>query len=79
MRNASMRGANRLKLSVFTVNADSGEAAPGAGTLGGLVGHNQRPTRMLDDAGIEFMLPVARWNGYGGITQFQRSALETIT
>lgn len=35
--------------------------------------------KMLDAAGIDFMLPIARWIGYGGETDFHGSVLETIT
>src|SRR5690242_21488589 len=35
--------------------------------------------RLLDDAGIDFMLPIARWVGYGGETDFHGEVLETIT
>ena len=35
--------------------------------------------RMLDDAGIDFMLPIARWIGYGGETDFHGGVLETMT
>lgn len=34
---------------------------------------------LLDAAGIEFMLPVARWIGYGGQTNFEGNALECAT
>lgn len=34
---------------------------------------------MLDDAGIDFMLPIARWIGYGGETNFHGDVLETVT
>jgi alkanesulfonate monooxygenase SsuD/methylene tetrahydromethanopterin reductase-like flavin-dependent oxidoreductase (luciferase family) len=34
---------------------------------------------LLDDAGIDFMLPIARWIGYGGETDFHGSVLETVT
>ncbi len=34
---------------------------------------------MLDEAGIDFMLPIARWIGYGGETDFHGGVLETIT
>jgi dimethylsulfone monooxygenase len=34
---------------------------------------------MLEEAGVEFMLPVARWIGYGGETDFQGNTLETFT
>ena len=34
---------------------------------------------MADDAGIDFMLPIGRWKGYGGDTDFHGSTLETVT
>jgi alkanesulfonate monooxygenase SsuD/methylene tetrahydromethanopterin reductase-like flavin-dependent oxidoreductase (luciferase family) len=41
--------------------------------------NNLKLARMLDDAGIDFMLPIARWIGYGGETNFHGNVLETIT
>ncbi len=41
--------------------------------------NNLKLARLLDDAGIDFMLPIARWIGYGGETDFHGSVLETIT
>lgn len=41
--------------------------------------NNLRLARMLEDAGIEFMLPVARWVGHGGETNFQSNVLECFT
>jgi alkanesulfonate monooxygenase SsuD/methylene tetrahydromethanopterin reductase-like flavin-dependent oxidoreductase (luciferase family) len=35
--------------------------------------------QMLDDAGIEFMLPVGRWKGYGGATDPEAATFETVT
>src|ERR1700748_3714385 len=34
---------------------------------------------MVDDAGIDLMLPIARWIGYGGETDLHGSVLETMT
>ncbi|MFW7267713.1 LLM class flavin-dependent oxidoreductase [Gluconacetobacter sp. Hr-1-5] len=39
---------------------------------------NLRLARLLDDAGIDFMLPIARWIGYGGETDFHGSVLEPV-
>ncbi len=41
--------------------------------------NNLKLARLLDDAGIDFMLPIARWIGYGGDTDFHGGVLETIT
>jgi FMNH2-dependent dimethyl sulfone monooxygenase len=35
--------------------------------------------RMADDAGIDFLLPIARWKGYGGDTDYEGETLETFT
>ena len=35
--------------------------------------------RMGDDAGIDFLLPIGRWKGYGGDTDLHGETLETIT
>src|SRR5271156_3560406 len=41
--------------------------------------NNFRLAELLDEAGIDFMLPIARWIGYGGETDFHGSVLETMT
>lgn len=33
--------------------------------------YNLELARMADDAGVEFLLPIACWTGYGGETDFQ--------
>ena len=32
-----------------------------------------------DQAGIDFLLPIGRWKGYGGTTDYQGTTLETVT
>lgn len=41
--------------------------------------NNLKLAKLLDDAGIDFMLPIARWIGYGGETDFHGTVLETMT
>lgn len=41
--------------------------------------NNLKLGQMLDAAGIDFMLPIARWIGYGGETDFHGGVLETVT
>jgi len=71
---------NALKIGVFGANCSSGRSAtkvperwsaswPDCLALG----------RMADAAGIDFLLPIARWKGYGGDTDFHGASLETIT
>ena len=41
--------------------------------------NNEKLGVLLDEAGIDFMLPIARWIGYGGETDFHGGVLETMT
>lgn len=41
--------------------------------------NNLALAKLLDDAGLEFMLPIARWIGYGGQTNFEGNVLECAT
>ncbi len=71
---------NKLKLGLFGSNCSSGRAVtqvPERWT--GSWEDNLKLAQMADEAGIEFMLPVARWKGYGGDTDYQGTTLETLT
>jgi dimethylsulfone monooxygenase len=35
--------------------------------------------RLADEGGFDFILPIGRWKGYGGETNFQGSTYETVT
>ena len=35
--------------------------------------------RLADEGGFDFILPIGRWKGYGGESNFQGSTYETIT
>ena len=64
---AAMGSANRLKLGLFGANCSSGRAVTmvperWSGNWPDCV----RLAQMADRAGIEFMLPIGRWKGYGG-------------
>ena len=76
----ALYNGNALKIGVFGANCSSGRSAtkvperwsaswPDCLAL----------ARMADAAGIDFMLPIARWKGYGGDTDFHGASLETIT
>ena len=76
----SMHNANRLKIGLFGSNCSSGRAV----TLvperwSGSWPDNLRLARMADEAGLDFLLPIGRWKGYGGDTDYQGETLETIT
>ena len=71
---------NKLKLGLFGANCSSGRAVTKVPERwSGSWSDCLRLARMADDAGIEFMLPVGRWKGYGGDTDYQGETLETVT
>ncbi|HEX4408062.1 MAG TPA: LLM class flavin-dependent oxidoreductase [Xanthobacteraceae bacterium] len=79
-RRLAMYNDNALKIGLFGANCSSGRSAttvperwsaswPECLAL----------ARLADAAGIDFMLPIARWKGYGGDTDFHGRTHETIT
>lgn len=76
----AMNSRNRLKLGMFGSNCSSGLAATKVPERwSGSWSDNLTLAQMLDDAGIEFMLPVGRWKGYGGATDPEAATFETVT
>jgi dimethylsulfone monooxygenase len=76
----AMHSRNTLQIGLFGANCSSGRAV----TLvperwSGNWPDNKKLAIMADDAGIDFMLPIGRWKGYGGDTDYQGTTLETIT
>ncbi len=77
---AAMYSANRLKLGLFGANCSSGRAVSLVPERwSGNWPDCLRLAQMADEAGIEFMLPIGRWKGYGGDTDYQGATLETVT
>jgi FMNH2-dependent dimethyl sulfone monooxygenase len=75
-----MRGPNAFKLGVFSMNSDGGltltkvpERWPA--TWDDVVAAAQ----MADRAGFEFLLPIARWKGFGGEMNSREWSFETFT
>jgi len=76
----SMYSANALKLGLFGANCSSGRAVTMVPERwSGSWQDCLRLAQMADAAGIEFMLPIGRWKGYGGDTDYQGATLETVT
>ena len=70
----------RLKLGLFGANCSSGRAVTKVPERwSGSWPDCLRLAQMADGAGIEFMLPVGRWKGYGGDTDYQGETFETVT
>jgi alkanesulfonate monooxygenase SsuD/methylene tetrahydromethanopterin reductase-like flavin-dependent oxidoreductase (luciferase family) len=68
-----------MKLGIFSANCSSGLAVTTAeDRWSGSWDENLRLVKTADEAGIDFMLPIARWIGYGGATNFHEGVLEPI-
>ena len=75
-----MHNANALKIGLFGANCSSARTAT-------LVPERWLATwpdclklaRLADEAGIDFLLPIGRWKGYGGSSDFHGTTLETVT
>jgi alkanesulfonate monooxygenase SsuD/methylene tetrahydromethanopterin reductase-like flavin-dependent oxidoreductase (luciferase family) len=76
----AMYTPNALKLGLFCANASNARQM----TLvperwSGTWADNVALAAMSEAAGLEFLLPIARWKGYGGVTNHQASTFETLT
>ncbi len=75
-----LKGPNRLKLGVFSANADGGLAITDVPErwLAGWQ-DNLTAAQIADRAGLEFVLPIARWKGFGGKNKVREWSFETFT
>ncbi|MGA2394898.1 MAG: LLM class flavin-dependent oxidoreductase [Candidatus Lustribacter sp.] len=77
---STMYNDNAFKIGLFGANCSSGRAVT-------MVPERWRATwrdnlalaKMADAGGIDFLLPIGRWKGYGGDTDYQGATFETIT
>jgi len=76
----AMYNGNALQLGLFGANCSSGRSAttvPERWTASWP--DCLKLARMADAAGMDFMLPIGRWKGYGGTSDFHGATLETVT
>lgn len=75
-----MMAANAFKLGVFSLNADGGLAFTRVPERWGASwDDNVTAARIADAAGLDFLLPIARWRGFGGETRTREWSFETFT
>lgn len=75
-----LAGPHRLKLGVFSANAEGGLAittVPERWAAGWE--ENLAVARAADAAGLDFLLPIARWAGFGGATRAREWSFEAFT
>ena len=75
-----MKSGNRFKLGVFSMNADGGLAITAVDERWTASWtDNVTAAQIADRAGLEFLLPIARWRGFGGATKSREWSFETFT
>ena len=80
LRPHPLKGPNRFKLGVFSMNADGGLAITRAPERWGASwADNLAVAELADRAGLDFLLPIARWSGFGGETRAREHSFETFT
>jgi alkanesulfonate monooxygenase SsuD/methylene tetrahydromethanopterin reductase-like flavin-dependent oxidoreductase (luciferase family) len=75
-----LASSNPFKLGLFAANCSGGLAVTRSEDRWvNSWENNVAMAKMADEYGYDFLLPIARWIGYGGETDFHGSVLETIT
>jgi dimethylsulfone monooxygenase len=75
-----MYDGNKFKLGLFGLNCSNGMTMTKAPERWEASWENNvAAARLAEEAGLEFLLPIARWRGYAGETDTEGSAFETLT
>jgi len=75
-----MFGKNLFKIGIFSANCDGGLTMSLAPERWGADWDDiANMSKLADDAGMEFILPVAKWRGYQGKANIYGKSFETLT
>jgi len=79
-RSPLLSSRNQLKIASFSMNCRRGSTSTTAkGSIAELDWQQQvQIARASEDAGLEAIIPIARWRGYPGPSNFQRGTYETV-
>jgi dimethylsulfone monooxygenase len=76
----AMNNDNELKIGLFGANCSSGRAVTRVPERwSGEWSEMLELAQLSDEVGIDFLLPIGRWKGYGGDTDYQGETHETVT
>jgi alkanesulfonate monooxygenase SsuD/methylene tetrahydromethanopterin reductase-like flavin-dependent oxidoreductase (luciferase family) len=79
-RRSPLLDGNRLALGLFSFNCRGGCAITTAPDRWEPTWENNvEVARLAEAAGLEFLLPIGRWRGYGGASDFHGSSFEAMT
>ena len=71
---------NRIKLGVMAFNCSHGSTVTKADNSWRMTWEeNKQLAQLIDASGMEVLLPVGRWKGYGGETNFNNKTFESFT
>jgi dimethylsulfone monooxygenase len=77
---ARFHNENAFKIGIFAANCSNGRVMTTVPERwSGSWEENERLASLADASGIDFLLPIGRWKGYGGSTDYQGATFETIT
>jgi hypothetical protein len=75
-----MHGPNKFKLGVFSMNSDGGLTLTKVPERWPAIWSEiMEVSQLADRAGFEFLLPIARWKGFGGEMNSREWSYETLT
>ena len=78
-RDESLLDGADLKLGLFSANCSSGMAVTKIEDRWQATWDDNLPLgKLADEVGLDFMLPIARWIGYGGETNFHEGVLDPV-
>ncbi len=70
---------NKMKIGIIAMNCSHGSTITTADNTWDMTWpETEEVVKMADQAGFEVLLPVARWKGYGGETNFNNRTFETF-
>src|SRR5260370_37423865 len=76
----AMHNANAFKVGLFGANLSGARTATTVPDRWSASWPDCLTMALIaDEGGIDFLLPVGRWKGYGGVTAFHRTSLATTT
>ncbi len=74
-----LQNANKFKLGLFGMNCSGSVATTAPERWNAGWPESRKAAQLADAAGIEFLLPIARWLGYGGTTDRHGTTFETLS
>ncbi len=74
-----MQNGNQFKLGLFGMNCSGSVGTTAPERWNAEWPETREAALLADAAGLEFLLPIARWLGYGGATDRHGTSFETLS